>query len=48
MLLLLTIWGLTGIKSLLFSAYKDITLLIAVIYAACILFKEMSINSKKA
>lgn len=39
LLLLLTIWGLTGIKSLIFSAYEDIILLIAGIYGCYIIFK---------
>ena len=40
LLLLLTIWGLTGIKSLLFDAYEDIILLICGIYGSWILYKE--------
>ena len=32
LLALLTIWGLTGVKSIIFSAYEDIILLIAGIY----------------
>lgn len=40
LLILLIIWGLTGIKSLIFSAYEDIILLISGIYGICLLFKE--------
>ena len=40
LLLLLTIWGLTGIKSLIFNAFEDIILLVAGIYGVCILFKD--------
>lgn len=46
LLLLLTIWGLTGIKSLIFSAYEDIILLIAGIYGVCILFKAYRLKHK--
>ena len=40
LLLLLTIWGLTGIKSLIFSAYEDIILLVAGIYGVCLIFNN--------
>lgn len=40
LLLLLTIWGLTGIKSLIFSAYEDIILLVAGIYCGYILLEN--------
>ena len=40
LLLLLTIWGLTGIKSLIFSAYEDIILLVAGIYGVCLIFND--------
>lgn len=40
LLLLLTIWGLTGIKSLIFSAYEDIILLATGIYGGYIMFKD--------
>lgn len=40
LLLLLTIWGLTGIKSLIFSAYEDIILLFAGIYGVYMFFKD--------
>ena len=45
LLMLLTIWGLTGIKSLIFNAYEDIILLICGIYGIYLLKKE--IDSKK-
>lgn len=41
LLLLLTVWGLTGIKSIIFSAYEDIILLICGIYGVVLLAKEM-------
>lgn len=41
LLLLLTIWGLTGIKSIIFSAYEDMILLICGIYGAVLLAEEM-------
>lgn len=41
LLLLLTIWGLTGIKSVIFAAYEDIILLICGIYGLYILIKEI-------
>lgn len=41
LLLLLTVWGLTGIKSVIFSAYEDIILLICGIYGAVLLAKGM-------
>lgn len=40
LLLLLTIWGLTGIKSVIFAAYEDIILLICGIYGLYLLAKE--------
>ena len=38
---LLTIWGLTGIKSLIFNAYEDIVLLVCGLYGVVLLFKEI-------
>lgn len=46
LLTLLTIWGLTGIKSVIFNAYEDIILLIAGIYGVCILFKMYRTKSE--
>lgn len=47
LLLLLTIWGLTGIKSLIFNAYEDIILLAAGIYGACLMVKEFKVRVGK-
>lgn len=44
LLLLLTIWGLTGIKSVVFSAYEDIILFICGIYGVYLLAKEIKCN----
>lgn len=41
LLLLLTIWGLTGIKSLVFSAYEDVILLICGVYGIYLMYREM-------
>ncbi len=38
---LLTIWGLTGIKSVIFSAYEDIILLICGVYGILLLVNEI-------
>lgn len=40
LLALLTVWGLTGIKSILFSAYEDIILLICGLYGIVLLVRE--------
>lgn len=40
LLLLMTIWGLTGVKALVFAAYEDIILLICGIYGVVLLIKE--------
>lgn len=40
LLALLTVWGLTGIKSILFRAYEDIILLICGLYGVVLLAKE--------
>lgn len=40
LLILLTIWGLTGIKSLFFNAYEDLILLLAGLCAAALLAKD--------
>lgn len=45
LLALLTVWGLTGIKSVIFSAYEDIILLICGIYGVVLLIKERSRNT---
>lgn len=41
MLVLLAIWGLTGIKSIIFNAYEDIILLICGLYATVLLVREV-------
>ena len=41
LLLLLTIWGVTGIKSVIFSAYEDLILFICGIYGVYLLTKEI-------
>lgn len=41
LLALLTIWGLTGIKSILFNAYEDIILLICGLYGIILFIKEV-------
>ena len=40
LLALLTVWGLTGVKSLIFHAYEDIILLICGLYGIALLIKE--------
>lgn len=40
LLLLLTIWGLTGVKSIIFNAYEDIILLMCGIYGVYLLVRE--------
>ena len=40
LLALLTIWGLTGIKSVIFSAYEDIILLVCGLYGITLLASE--------
>ena len=41
LLALLTIWGLTGIKSIIFNAYEDIILLVCGLYGAVLFVNEM-------
>lgn len=41
LLALLTIWGLTGIKSVIFNAYEDIILLICGLYGIMLLVNEI-------
>lgn len=41
LLALLTIWGLTGIKSVIFNAYKDVILLICGLYGIMLLVGEV-------
>lgn len=42
LLVLLTIWGLTGVKSLIFNAYEDIILLVCGIYGIYLINKKLS------
>ena len=39
LLILLTIWGLTGVKALIFSAYEDIILLLAGLYGVWLIIQ---------
>lgn len=52
LLVLLTIWGLTGVKSVIFAAYEDIILLFAGFYGVYLIVREMknkrSHHSKEA
>lgn len=41
LLFLLTIWGLTGIKSVIFNVYEDIILLICGVYAVVVITREI-------
>ncbi|ULQ59267.1 DUF6064 family protein [Brucepastera parasyntrophica] len=41
LLLLLTLWGLTGIKSIFFKAYEDIILLVCGIYGVYLTYREI-------
>lgn len=47
LLALLAIWGLTGIKSVIFSAYEDIILLVCGIYAVVLFAHEIRHCAKK-
>lgn len=47
LLTLLTIWGLTGIKSVIFCAYEDIILLVCGIYGVYLIVKEFSVSPKR-
>ena len=46
LLVLLTIWGLTGIKSIIFNAYEDIILLFCGLYGLVLLVNETKSVSK--
>lgn len=46
LLILLTVWGLTGIKSVIFSAYEDIILLICGFYGIALLVNEVRKGKK--
>jgi len=45
-LILLSLWGLTGVKSFFFNAYEDIILLLCGIFCVCILIAELKNRSK--
>lgn len=47
LLALLTVWGLTGIKSIIFHAYEDIILLVCGLYGIALLVNEIK-QSKEA
>jgi len=47
LLALLTVWGLTGVKSVIFNAYEDIILLICGVYGVYLLVKEISDRKHK-
>ena len=47
LLILLTIWGLTGIKSLIFNAYEDIILLVCGFYGVVLLVGEIKQSKSK-
>jgi glyoxylase-like metal-dependent hydrolase (beta-lactamase superfamily II) len=44
LLALLTIWGLTGVKSLIFNAYEDLILLLCGIYGLSLFIQEVRYN----
>lgn len=46
LLVLLTLWGLTGIKAIIFSAYEDVILLICGLYCLVLLVNEVKGASK--
>lgn len=47
LLILLTVWGLTGIKSIIFSAYEDIILLLCGFYGIVLLVNEIKQSKNK-
>lgn len=47
LLTFLTIWGLTGIKSVIFNVYEDIILLICGAYGVSLLFREIKVSKVK-
>lgn len=46
LLLFLTIWGLTGVKSVIFQAYEDLILLLCGIYGVVLLINEIKAKEK--
>lgn len=47
LLILLTLWGLTGIKSIIFQAYDDVILLICGLYGIILLISEIKCPKEK-
>lgn len=47
LLILLTVWGLTGIKSVIFNAYEDLVLLICGLYGVALCMNELKQLQKK-
>ncbi len=47
LLILLAIWGLTGIKSFFFNAYEDIILLLCGIYCIWVIYKNLNFKNIK-
>lgn len=47
LLALLTVWGLTGIKSVIFSAYEDLILLICGLYGVTLFLREFKQSGVK-
>lgn len=47
LLILLIIWGLTGIKSIFFNVYEDIILLVCGLYGLVLLLKEIKVVKTK-
>lgn len=47
LLVLLTIWGLTGIKSIIFNAYEDMILLLCGLYGVLLVKKDIKMNESK-
>ena len=47
LLALLTVWGLTGVKSVMFQAYEDIILLLCGIYGLILTIKEINRRKRK-
>jgi hypothetical protein len=41
LLVLLTVWGLTGIKSIIFQAYEDVILFVCGLYGIALLISEI-------
>jgi hypothetical protein len=46
LLILLSLWGLTGVKAIIFSAYEDVILLLAGIYGVWLIIRETIFKPK--